>query len=173
MDPANRTARHPFGTGRLITAAARADAAKPGAPAKAKKETGTTAGLIVSTRVRFAFTAAPGTTDNARIRDITRALPPFYADRLFTAREQGATERQLQQIAAEGLAQMYFRATTPAPTACAFTTSGHPVHRACRPTADHSSTRSWLRPVSRGHRKTSAAPNVSGESKRCGNATRR
>ncbi len=34
----------------------------------------------------------------------------MFADRLFTAREQGATEQQLQQIAAEGLAQMYFRA---------------------------------------------------------------
>ncbi|MFF4756876.1 hypothetical protein ACWD5R_44710 [Streptomyces sp. NPDC002514] len=27
-----------------------------------------------------------------------------------TAREQGATEQQLQRIAAEGLAEMYFRA---------------------------------------------------------------
>lgn len=58
------------------------------------------------------FTAAPGTTDDARIHDITQALPPVYADRLFTAREQGATEQQLQRIAAEGLAQMYFRANT-------------------------------------------------------------
>ncbi|MFE0872894.1 hypothetical protein [Streptomyces rochei] len=31
-------------------------------------------------------------------------------NRLFTAKDQGATEQQLQQIAAEGLAQMYFRA---------------------------------------------------------------
>jgi hypothetical protein len=67
-------------------------------------------GLVVSTRARFGLTAAPGTTDDARIRDITQALPPEFADRLFTAREQGATERQLEQIAAEGLAQMYFRA---------------------------------------------------------------
>ncbi|MGY1582027.1 hypothetical protein [Streptomyces sp. MN13] len=40
----------------------------------------------------FEFTAAPGTTDDARIRDITQALLPVFADRLFTAREQGATE---------------------------------------------------------------------------------
>ncbi|MFF8406795.1 hypothetical protein ACF06P_34855 [Streptomyces sp. NPDC015684] len=39
------------------------------------------------------------------------ALPPEYADQLFTAREQGATEQQLQQIAADGLARMYFRAS--------------------------------------------------------------
>jgi hypothetical protein len=44
------------------------------------------------------------------VRDITQALPPQWADRLFTAREQGAGEQQLQQIAADGLAQMYFRA---------------------------------------------------------------
>ncbi|MFI5688371.1 telomere-protecting terminal protein Tpg [Streptomyces sp. NPDC051636] len=83
---------------------------QPQVRAKAKKKAATTAGLVVSTRARFGFTAAPGTTDDARIRDITQALPPEFADRLFTAREQGATERQLQQIAAEGLAQMYFRA---------------------------------------------------------------
>ncbi|MFH8295400.1 hypothetical protein [Streptomyces sp. NPDC018059] len=54
--------------------------------------------------------------DDARIRDITRELPPASAGQLFTAREQGVNERQLQQIAADGLAQMYFRATTAART---------------------------------------------------------
>ncbi|MFE7400091.1 telomere-protecting terminal protein Tpg [Streptomyces sp. NPDC057557] len=83
---------------------------QPQVRAKAKKKAATTDGLVVSTRARFGFTAAPGTTDDARIRDITQALPPQWADRLFTAREQGANEQQLQQIAADGLAQMYFRA---------------------------------------------------------------
>ncbi|MEU8851928.1 XRE family transcriptional regulator [Streptomyces sp. NPDC048564] len=83
---------------------------QPQIRAKAKKRAASTAGLVVSTRARFGFTAAPGTTDDARIRDITQALPPEFADRLFTAREQGATEQQLQQIAADGLARMYFRA---------------------------------------------------------------
>ncbi|MEW2577675.1 telomere-protecting terminal protein Tpg [Streptomyces syringium] len=83
---------------------------QPQVRAKARKKAATTDGLVVSTRARFGFTAAPGTTDDARVRDITQALPPAYADQLFTAREQGATERQLQQIAADGLAQMYFRA---------------------------------------------------------------
>ncbi|WP_228901785.1 XRE family transcriptional regulator [Streptomyces sp. DH1] len=83
---------------------------QPQVRAKAKQKAASTDGLIVSTRARFGFTAAPGTTDDARIRDITQALPPQFADRLFTAKEQGATERQLLQIAAEGLAQMYFRA---------------------------------------------------------------
>ncbi|MEV8530161.1 XRE family transcriptional regulator [Streptomyces sp. NPDC052000] len=83
---------------------------QPHIRAKARKKAATTDGLVVSTRARFGFTAAASTTDDARIRDITQALPPAFADQLFTAREQGAGEQQLQQIAADGLAQMYFRA---------------------------------------------------------------
>ncbi|MEU9654259.1 hypothetical protein AB0E00_35935 [Streptomyces sp. NPDC048110] len=56
------------------------------------------------------FEAVVGTTDDARIRDTTQALPPEYADKLFTAREQGKTEDQLRQIAVDSLARMYFRA---------------------------------------------------------------
>ncbi|MET9483658.1 XRE family transcriptional regulator [Streptomyces sp. NPDC006638] len=82
---------------------------QPQIRAKARKKAASTDGLVVSTRARFGFTAAAGTTDDARIRDITQALPPTFADQLFTAREQGANEQQLQQIAADGLAQMYFR----------------------------------------------------------------
>ncbi|MEV7203428.1 telomere-protecting terminal protein Tpg [Streptomyces griseoluteus] len=83
---------------------------QPQIRAKARRTAASTGGLVLSTRARFGFTAAPGTTDDARTRDITQALPPEYADRLFTAREQGATEQQLQHIAADGLARMYFRA---------------------------------------------------------------
>lgn len=83
---------------------------QPQVRAKAKKKAVSTDGLVVSTRARFGFTAAPGTTDDARIRDITQALPPRWADRLFAARDADATEQQLQRIAAEGLAEMYFRA---------------------------------------------------------------
>ncbi|MFG3350282.1 telomere-protecting terminal protein Tpg [Streptomyces sp. NPDC048018] len=83
---------------------------QPQVRAKARQKAATTTGLVVSTRARFGFEAAGGTTDDARIRDITQALPPEYADQLFSAREQGAGENQLRQIAAEGLAQMYFRA---------------------------------------------------------------
>ncbi|MFE1036760.1 telomere-protecting terminal protein Tpg [Streptomyces sp. NPDC058807] len=83
---------------------------QPQIRAKARQKAATTDGLVVSTRARFGFTAAAGTTDDARIRDVTQALPPEFADQLFTARERGATEQQLQQIAADGLARMYFRA---------------------------------------------------------------
>ena len=83
---------------------------QPRLRARARQKAVTTDGLVFATRARFGFTAAPGTTDDARIRDITQALPPRWADRLFTARDEGATERRLQDIAAEGLAEMYFRA---------------------------------------------------------------
>ncbi|NEE37103.1 XRE family transcriptional regulator [Streptomyces sp. SID7982] len=83
---------------------------QPQVRARARKKAATTDGLVVSTRARFGFESAAGTTDDARIRDITQALPPQWADALFTAREQGAGERQLQRITADGLAQMYFRA---------------------------------------------------------------
>jgi hypothetical protein len=82
---------------------------QPQIRARARKRAVSTDGLVVSTRARFGFTAEAGTTDDARIRDITQALPPVFADQLFTAREQGANEDQLRQIAADGLARMYFR----------------------------------------------------------------
>ncbi|MFD9240646.1 telomere-protecting terminal protein Tpg [Streptomyces sp. NPDC059556] len=83
---------------------------QPQIRAKARQKAATTTGLVVSTRARFGFEAAGGTTDDARIRDITQALPPEYAEQLFTARERGVGEDQLRQIAADGLARMYFRA---------------------------------------------------------------
>ncbi|MFE9404844.1 telomere-protecting terminal protein Tpg [Streptomyces sp. NPDC006530] len=67
----------------------------PQVRAKARKKAATTGGIVISTRARFGFTAASGTTDDARIRDITQALPPTFADQLFSAREQGANEDQL------------------------------------------------------------------------------
>lgn len=80
---------------------------QPQIRAKARKKAASTDGLVVSTRARFGFTAASGTTDDAWIRDITQALPPRWAHRLFEARD--ANEQQLQRIAAEGLAEMYCR----------------------------------------------------------------
>ncbi|MET9550729.1 hypothetical protein ABZY36_36320 [Streptomyces sp. NPDC006627] len=93
---------------------------------------------------------------DARIRDITRALPPAFAGQLFTAREQGANEQQLQQITANGLAQMYFRATTAArtgrawssPTPHGSTSRGRSWPRAQTPRSRHCSRRQ--RGVTRG-----------------------
>lgn len=84
---------------------------QPRIRAKARKKAASTEGLVVAARARFGFTAAGDTTDDARIRDLPpQALPPRYAERLFAAREAGATEQQLQDIVAQGLAEVYFRA---------------------------------------------------------------
>src|SRR5688572_30597189 len=64
---------------------------QPQIRAKAKEKAATTDGIIIDTRARFGYTAAPGTTDDARLRHLTVALPPTYAARLFEARDQGAT----------------------------------------------------------------------------------
>ncbi|WP_444972092.1 telomere-protecting terminal protein Tpg, partial [Streptomyces lunaelactis] len=66
-------------------------------------------GIVIETRARFGYTAAPGTTDDGRLRLITQSLPPAYAARLFDAQAAGATEQQLRDIAAEGLQEIYFK----------------------------------------------------------------
>ncbi|MFF7705318.1 telomere-protecting terminal protein Tpg [Streptomyces lydicus] len=76
---------------------------------RAQQRAASTGGIIIETRARFGFTAAPGTTDDGRIRLITQHLPPTYAARLFDAQAAGATEQQLQNIAAEGLQEIYFK----------------------------------------------------------------
>ena len=64
---------------------------------------------------------APGTTDDRRLRPHHLALPPAYAARLFDAQEAGATEQQLQEIAAEGLKEIYFQDGGRRATACWWT----------------------------------------------------
>ncbi|WP_375232080.1 XRE family transcriptional regulator [Streptomyces sp. NWU339] len=82
---------------------------QPRVRAQARKQAATSTGLVVDTRARFGFTAVPGTTDDARLRHLTLALPPQHAARLFDAQDTGATEQQLRDIAAEGLGEVYFR----------------------------------------------------------------
>ncbi|MGW1520814.1 telomere-protecting terminal protein Tpg [Streptomyces sp. NPDC002287] len=82
---------------------------QPQIRAKAKKTAATTGGIVVDTRARFGYTAAPGTTDDGRMRHLTVALPPEFAGRLFDAQDAGASEQQLRDIAAEGLQEIYFK----------------------------------------------------------------
>ncbi|MEB8342576.1 telomere-protecting terminal protein Tpg [Streptomyces endophyticus] len=82
---------------------------QPRVRATARKQAATTGGIVIDTRARFGFTADPGTTDDARLRAITQALPPAYAARLFDAHAAGADDRQLQNILAEGLQEIYFK----------------------------------------------------------------
>ncbi|MFB6782895.1 helix-turn-helix transcriptional regulator [Streptomyces sp. NPDC056352] len=82
---------------------------QPRVKEKAKKQAATSTGIVVETRARFGFTAAPGSTDDGRIRLITQHLPPQYAARLFDAQAAGATDQQLQAVIAEGLQEQYFK----------------------------------------------------------------
>jgi hypothetical protein len=82
---------------------------QPRVRARARQQAATTGGIVIDTRARIGYTAPIGTTDDARLRHLTVALPPRFAARLFDAQEAGAGERQLQQIAAEGLKEVYFQ----------------------------------------------------------------
>ncbi|MGV9915548.1 telomere-protecting terminal protein Tpg [Streptomyces tendae] len=82
---------------------------QPRVRAQARRQAATSTGVVVDTRARFGFTAAPGTTDDARIRHLTLALPPHHAARLFDAQDAGASEQQLRGLAAEALGEVYFR----------------------------------------------------------------
>ncbi|MFC3351241.1 telomere-protecting terminal protein Tpg [Streptomyces echinoruber] len=82
---------------------------QPQVRARARQRAATTDGIVVDTRARIGYTAPVGTTDDARLRHLTVALPPRYAARLFAAQEAGAGDRQLQQITAEALKEVYFQ----------------------------------------------------------------
>ncbi|SCK63056.1 Replicative DNA helicase [Streptomyces sp. AmelKG-D3] len=77
--------------------------------ARARKRAAPTDGLVIHTRARFGFDTPVGSSDDSRIRDITQAIPPEWAERLFTAQGQGAGERQLQQILGDALGEAYLR----------------------------------------------------------------
>ncbi|MER6320199.1 XRE family transcriptional regulator [Streptomyces sp. NPDC001581] len=74
-----------------------------------RKEAATSTGITVETRARFGYTAPVGTTDDGRVRRLTVHLPAAYAQRLFDARAQGAADRELRAIVAEGLQEIYFK----------------------------------------------------------------
>ncbi|NGO13139.1 XRE family transcriptional regulator [Streptomyces sp. HC44] len=82
---------------------------QPQIRAKAREKAATTGGIVIDTRARIGYTAPIGSTDEDRLRHLTVALPPQYAARLFDAREQGATDQRLQEIAAEALKDVYFQ----------------------------------------------------------------
>ncbi|MFF5721274.1 telomere-protecting terminal protein Tpg [Streptomyces buecherae] len=82
---------------------------QPQIRAQARQKAATIGGIVIDTRARIGYTAPIGTTDEDRLRHLTVALPPQYAARLFDAQEQGASDQQIQQIAAEALKEVYFQ----------------------------------------------------------------
>ncbi|MFD7498329.1 telomere-protecting terminal protein Tpg [Streptomyces sp. NPDC059832] len=82
---------------------------QPQIRAKAREKAATTGGIVIDTRARLGYTAPIGSTDQDRIRHLTVALPPQYAARLLDAQERGASDRELREIAAEALKEVYFQ----------------------------------------------------------------
>jgi hypothetical protein len=82
---------------------------QPQIRARARQQAATTGGIVIDTRARIGYTAPIGSTDEDRVRHLTVALPPQYAARLFDAQQQGASDQRLQEIAAEGLKEVYFQ----------------------------------------------------------------
>ncbi|TCR15913.1 XRE family transcriptional regulator [Streptomyces sp. BK205] len=82
---------------------------QPQIRAKAKQAAATTNGIMIDVQARFGYTAAAGSTDQARVRHLTLALPPHHAARLLQAQEAGLDEDDLREIAAEALGEVYFR----------------------------------------------------------------
>ncbi|GHE78765.1 hypothetical protein GCM10018785_53640 [Streptomyces longispororuber] len=74
-----------------------------------QKKAATSTGITVETRARFGYTAPVGTTDDGRFRRLTVHLPPQYAQRLFNARDAGASDQQMRGIIAEGFKEVYFQ----------------------------------------------------------------
>ncbi|MEV8450461.1 telomere-protecting terminal protein Tpg [Streptomyces parvus] len=74
-----------------------------------QRQAATTGGITVETRARFGYTAPVGTTDDGRFRRLTVHLPATYAQRLFDARDAGASEREMRGIVADGLKDVYFQ----------------------------------------------------------------
>ncbi|WP_103529773.1 DNA-binding protein [Streptomyces sp. SM12] len=83
---------------------------QPQIRAQARKRAAQTTGIIVEVHARLGYTGAPlETTDDARVRHLTVALPPRYAGQLFHAQQQGATEDQLRGLVGEALRDVYFQ----------------------------------------------------------------
>ncbi|WP_435609712.1 telomere-protecting terminal protein Tpg [Streptomyces sp. C10-9-1] len=74
-----------------------------------RKQAATATGITVETRAQFGYSAAVGTTDDGRFRRLTVHLPPQYAQRLFDARDAGASDQQMRGIIAEGFKEIYFQ----------------------------------------------------------------
>ncbi|MFI2112825.1 telomere-protecting terminal protein Tpg, partial [Streptomyces lydicus] len=66
------------------------------------------AGILVETRARFGFTAAPGTTDDGRIRRIAEVLPPDVSGEMWAAWRAGDEDR-LNELVGQGLGYSYFQ----------------------------------------------------------------
>ncbi|MER8188409.1 XRE family transcriptional regulator [Kitasatospora sp. NPDC094015] len=68
-----------------------------------------TNGFMLHISGTFGYSAAAGSTDDPRPRTITQKMPGTVAQRLYAARDAGATQAQQEQILADALRDEYFK----------------------------------------------------------------
>lgn len=81
---------------------------QPKVKAKAEAEAARR-GIVVSTRARFGFRAAAGSSDDARVRMITQVISPEHSAAAFAAYRAGASEAELEELFGGALGEAYFR----------------------------------------------------------------
>ncbi|CAM5273808.1 XRE family transcriptional regulator OS=Streptomyces rutgersensis OX=53451 GN=F0345_28465 PE=4 SV=1 [Streptomyces diastaticus subsp. diastaticus] len=78
-------------------------------PPRRRRQAAAATGITIEPFRPLGCTAPAGSTDDGRFRRLTVHLPAEYAQALFNARDQGATEDQLRAIVAQGLQEVYFK----------------------------------------------------------------
>ncbi|MGA5823884.1 telomere-protecting terminal protein Tpg [Kitasatospora sp. NPDC094028] len=68
-------------------------------------------GFMLHIQATFGYSAAGGSTDDPRQRTITQKMPGSVAQRLYEARDAGASQDEQERILAEGLREHYFKDT--------------------------------------------------------------
>ncbi|MCM2424239.1 XRE family transcriptional regulator [Streptomyces sp. RKAG293] len=76
---------------------------------KRRRQQAAASGITVETRARFGYASSAGSTDDGRFRRLTVRLPAAYAQRLFDARDTGASDQDMRGIIAEGFKEVYFQ----------------------------------------------------------------
>ncbi|MEV7189993.1 XRE family transcriptional regulator [Kitasatospora sp. NPDC093102] len=66
-------------------------------------------GFMLHIQATFGYSAAGGSTDDPRQRTITQKMPGSVAQRLYAARDAGASQAQQERILAEALREEYFK----------------------------------------------------------------
>ncbi|MFF2748384.1 telomere-protecting terminal protein Tpg [Kitasatospora sp. NPDC058048] len=66
-------------------------------------------GFMLHIQATFGYSAAGGSTDDPRERMITQKMPDAVAQRLYEARDAGASQAEQERILAEGLREHYFK----------------------------------------------------------------
>ncbi|MER0443170.1 HTH domain-containing protein [Streptomyces sp. Edi4] len=80
---------------------------QPQVRAQARERAATSGGMWVECEAYFGFTAN-GSSDDGRVRYISTPISPTYVAQILAARDDGATEEDLQPIVAEAITESYF-----------------------------------------------------------------